>query len=104
MCFIERETWNLNSSNFRGRTFPEEKQVLRAHGMKSDEKLSDGGIVKIYAGLFEPPVPLLVHDPVIDRYFTLISYLSKHFSLNPRHILERETIFCCWELIIAIDD
>ena len=71
MCFIERETWNF-VLKFRG-IFQWRETVLRAHRMKSDEKLF---FCQIYAIVWRK----MVHV-VIDRYFSIS--ISKIF-LNPR--------------------
>ena len=61
MCFIERETQNF-ILKFR-EIFPWRETVLRAHGMKSDEKPFFCQIYAIFWGK-------MVHV-VIDRYFSL---------------------------------
>ena len=61
MCFIERKTQNF-ILRFR-EIFLWLETVLRAHGIKSDEKLF---LCQIYAIFWEN-----VENVVIDRYFSL---------------------------------
>ena len=63
MCFIERETQNFKLK-FR-EIFLWRETILRAHGMKSDEKPI---FCQIYATVRGKTVGLYV---VIDRYFSL---------------------------------
>ena len=73
MCFIERETQNVILQ--LREIFLWRKTVLRAHGMKSDEKPFFCQIYVIVSGK-------MVHV-VIDKYFSLFPKGLKIF-LNPR--------------------